>query len=120
MKHVSAGEWLLWAATHITLAGMFYLWQVKGVEQAGNVFVFYVWLIGVLGSLAVFTEPKAKDYRPRTALCTATRLIASVLVLLGALWAGHAFAATFFAVAILGGHAHRIKAKEAWEAGRVQ
>ena len=94
------------------LGAAFYLWQVKGIEQAGNVFIFYVWFIGVIGSMLIFSTPTANDYQPRTAVNNLSRFICSPLILIGTLWAGHIFAATVYAIAILAAHARRAKAKE--------
>lgn len=107
---------LIAAAVHTFLAGMYYLWQIKGVEQAGNVFIFYVWFIGIAGTLTVFIPATANDYTPRTPIQRVIRFAVTPLVLVGTLWAGHIFAASVYAIAVLAAEVRHKEAKKLAEA----
>lgn len=103
-------------AINAFILGMYYLWQFEGIEQAGNVFMFWVWFIGVVGTILVFIPATANDYMPRTAIQKVFRFIVSPLILLGTIWAGHIFAATVYAIAALVAEARRKEAKRLSEA----
>ena len=99
-------------AIHVFIAGMYYLWQMEGVEQAGNIFIFWVWFVGVAGSISIFIVPTANDYRPRTLIRGFIRFVVAPLTLLATLWAGHIAAATFYAISVLAAEVRHRKAKE--------
>lgn len=103
-------------AIHVFIAGMYYLWQIEGVEQAGNVFIFYVWFIGIAGTLTVFIPATENDYTPRTVIQRVIRFAVAPLVLVGTLWAGHIFAASVYAIAVLAAEARHKEAKKLAEA----
>lgn len=85
---------------------MLYLWQVAGIEQAGNIFLFFVWFVGIVGILAIFVPPSAQAYRHRGAADVWLGRLVGAVCLFGALWAGHIFAATVYAVGWLATQAY--------------
>ncbi len=105
-------------ALYAFLAAMYYLWQIEGMEQAGRVFIFYVWAMAVFSSLLAFFTPSAKSHKPnRKALKAISRLL-TLLVLLATIWAGHIVAAVAFAAGWFFAYVHFTKAREAWEAAQ--
>lgn len=105
-------RYLVTVAINTFIGFMYYLWQFKGVEQAGNVYLFWVWFVGMVGTLAVFIPTTANDYKPRTALQHMIRFIVSPLIILATVWAGHIFAATVYAIAALAAEARHKEAKK--------
>ena len=103
---------LVTVAINTFIGFMYYLWQFKGVEQAGNVFIFYVWFIGIVGTLMIFIPATANDYMPRTAIQRVIRFVVLPSILIGAIWAGHIFAATVYAIAALAAEARHKEAKK--------
>lgn len=104
-------KFLIAVALNAFIASMYYLWQIEGIEQAGNIFMFWVWFFGITGSLLLFVPPTANDYTPRTFARGVFRFTVMPLTLLGTLWAGHIFAATVYAIASLSAEVRNKTAK---------
>lgn len=98
---------------------MYYLWQVEGMDQAGNVFMFMVWFVGVGGVLMFFAgKPKASDYRTRLLVHRWFCCAATLSFLAGTIWAGHIVAACFYTFGWIVMRSYEEKSKQLWEAAQ--
>ena len=100
------------------LVFMYYLWQINGITQAGNLFIFWVWFIGIVGTLMIFVEAKAKDYRPMPLYFKIFNRISSVAIVVGTIWAGHSIAAVFYIIACFIGYILHARQKDLWESAK--
>ena len=98
---------------------MFYLWQVKGVGHAGNIFIFMVWASGVIGVVGFLIPVAAAEYRQRKPVRKWFDLIASVAILAGTIWTGHVIAATLYAFALIVFRSRARRAEELVQAGEL-
>lgn len=106
------GRFLKMLAMNAFFGAMYYMWQVEGVEQAGNVFLFLLWFIGVAGMLVgMFLPPDAKLYRRNHPIHSTVARLCILVILFGAVWAGHPIAATFYLIGVCGAYAYNEKSK---------
>ena len=59
--------WAVAVVSDLLLAALFYAWLAEGIEQAGNVAVFWMWVLSIISLLAGFTADKTtfeKEPRP--------------------------------------------------------
>lgn len=106
------GRFLKMLAINGFFSVMYYLWQLEGVEQAGNVFLFLLWFFGIAGMLiGMFLPPDAKLHRGNHPTHLAVARLCSLAILVGAVWAGHPIAATFYLLGVCGVHAYSEKSK---------
>ena len=106
------GQFLKMLAMNGVYGVMYYLWQFKGVEQAGNVFLFLLWFFGIVGMLAgMFLPTDAKLYRRSHPIQSVVARLCTLVILFGAVWAGHPIAATFYLLGACGAYAYNEKSK---------
>lgn len=106
------GQFLKMLAMNGVYGVMYYLWQFKGIEQAGNVFLFLLWFIGIAGMLiGMFLPPDAKLYRRNHPAHSVVARICALVILFGAVWAGHPIAATFYLLGVCGVLAYNARSK---------
>lgn len=60
--------WTVAVVSDIILVALFYAWLSEGIEQAGNVATFWMWVLTVFSLIAGFTTDKtAFEDTPRPA-----------------------------------------------------
>lgn len=106
------------ASIDAVLCLMFYLWQIEGLAPAGRVFMFWVWLVGILGLLVIFATPEAKDYQRERALPKIVSYGSSAAVVVATVWTGHEVAAAIYVVAVLVSYVHERQARRLAEAAK--
>lgn len=91
---------------HIAAGAALYAWQILGIERAGNVFVFWMWFVGVLffvSFLALPNPPKKRARKNRVLLCLN---LSAWLFFTGALvWLGYVFLPSVLVFGLIGTHA---------------
>ncbi|WP_322997166.1 hypothetical protein [Castellaniella sp.] len=93
------------AALHIAAGAALYAWRVLGVEQAGNVFIFWMWFVAILFSfsfLASFDLPKKRLRKNR--LLTWMNLSAWLFFVGTLVWIGYVFLPSVLAFGLIAAH----------------
>lgn len=81
--------------------GSFYLWYIKGIEGAGNLFVFFSWftaityiIVGLVANKSLFKHKRPVGY-------TTYSYIVETLSVFCLAWAGMFICATLYAIGFL-------------------
>ncbi|MFT0533964.1 hypothetical protein ACMHYJ_14215 [Castellaniella hirudinis] len=93
------------ATLHIAAGTALYAWQVLGVEQAGNVFIFWMWFVAILFSfsfLASFDLPKKLPRKNR--LLTWMNLSVWLFFIGALVWIGYVFLPSVLVFGLLATH----------------
>lgn len=95
-------------------ACMYYLWQIEGVVQAGNVFMFMIWFVGVCGVLMVFAPHSPRGHVEVYVIHKPVSRAFSAAFLVGTIWSGHLVAALFYLLAWFVLYCRQERSKELW------
>lgn len=96
-------QWARAVASDAAMAGLAYLWVARGIEGAGNVFIFFAWAYAIVGTLAGLLGDMSwfKSQRRPPALAT-YNTITDILFLCFMVWIGMIWLSIFFLIAAVG------------------
>ena len=95
MTHLK--PWLKAISINIANVTAFYLWKAYDIEQAGNVLLFWLWLIAIMSCLFLFAPASLKQITPRNkSLDTFNRVCALLTISTLAGFAHYALALFYF------------------------
>lgn len=93
--------WLSFFAFTSAEAGFFVAWKGLSIEAAGNVLLFWIWFISILGVCMLFVS-KSPQPRSQSTLRTALEAISSVLMAISLAWYGLFVTAAFYVLGQIG------------------
>lgn len=103
-------RFLIGASLHAAAGLALFAWQVKGVEQAGSLFVFWMWFVAILFSLNFFGSNKPPEKRARKSRALLCLNLPVWLFFTAALvWAGYAFLPSVMVFGLIATHALQSK-----------
>lgn len=87
----------------LTVAAL-YFWQIHGVDQAGNLFVFWMWVVAITTCLSLFVPRKSlpKTRPPRSAAFEALHIGMRLMFIAALVWVGYVVLPAFLALGLLG------------------
>lgn len=93
----AAKYWSTAIITDALLVALFYVWQVNGIEQAGNVAVFWVWFMVVIKILAGASADKTTFAdKPRPAGFVWYHAVTEVALISALVWVGYVWLPAFY------------------------
>jgi uncharacterized membrane protein len=93
-------RWLTSLAINFALAGLFYLWKFHGLDAAGNVVMFWLWLMVIAGILMAFVPPNIQS-APRIRSLERINVAWGVVVLAVLVAFAHFILASFYLLSML-------------------
>lgn len=97
------------------MAVAYYQWQFEGYEPAKLVFMFWVWLVGIVGTIALFDPNRHKHHDIKSNARLAIGVVGSAMVVVATVHAGEVIAAGLYVVAVSGLYGARLEAKKKLE-----
>lgn len=97
-------RWSVWLTTTVITFVCLYAWKVRGIDPAGNLFLFWMWFVAAVGCILLLIPRKyaAKTTHPKIPSLQICDL-ATEIILVGLLaWFGHFVLAAVYVVGLLG------------------
>lgn len=97
-------RWSVWLTTTVNTFVCLYAWKVRGIDPAGNLFLFWMWFVAAVGCVLLLIPRKyaAKTTQPKIPSLQICDL-ATEIILIGLLaWFGHFVLAAFYVAGLLG------------------
>lgn len=97
----SLKRWTTSIIIDVTLAYLFYLWQFRSVDGAGNMFMFVTWFLAIVGILVGCVQGADRAKLAAGAAFRFYPVITDMTVICALAWTSHYVAAAFYALATL-------------------
>lgn len=112
----SLKRWVSAIAIDAAMAALFYLWQFKGEDGAGNVFIFIVWFFAIVSMLTGFLKPEDKKKMVAGPVFRTYQGVTDTAIVVALAWTGHYVAAVAYLIGSLNFAAARRKPEATREA----
>lgn len=97
----SLKRWITAVVLDATWVVLLYLWQVRQIEGAGNVFVFIMWFFAIIGIIAASADSVDRSKLAAGPVFRAYQVITDTLFVGSLAWTEHYWAAGMYAIAAL-------------------
>lgn len=97
-------RWMISLAISAATFSCLYAWKVHGINPAGNLFLFWMWFVAVMGCVLLFMPRKymAKTTYPQSPLLGALFRIEGGILIALLVWFGNFVLAVFFVIGLFG------------------
>lgn len=75
---------------------LLYLWKIEGMNAAGNLLLFWLWLGVVLWTWVVFFGDGTDNFSPRVKSLDSFHVLTSIMLIAALVWFDHFVTASFY------------------------